>query len=262
MNPAYFIAHGAPTLAIENNPYTQLLQSVASRFPKPKAVLLFTAHWESPVQLIGAPEQFGMIYDFFGFPDDLYRIVYPAQGAPEVAEEARTLLDEAGIPAKIDRGRGLDHGAWVVLRLLFPHADVPVATLSVNPALPPEKQYAIGWALAPLRRDALILGSGGTVHNLWSLDWSREQDGFPADWAQSFDDWLRDRIENWDTRALFRYKSEAPYAHMAVPRNEHFVPLLIAMGSADGNRAARRLCQYYQYGSLSLSCWEFGTGGM
>ncbi|MDI3327915.1 MAG: class III extradiol ring-cleavage dioxygenase [Alicyclobacillaceae bacterium] len=259
MIPSYFIAHGAPTLAVEDNAYTRFLQNLPTRFPRPRAVFIFTAHWESPVQLVGAPERFGMIYDFGGFPEELYRIVYPAQGAPEAAEEARSLLERAGIPARIDRARGLDHGAWVVLRLLFPQADVPVVALSVNPALPPEEQYAIGRALAPLRRDALILGSGGTVHNLWSLDWGQGTDGPAADWAVDFDDWLQRQLEEWNTEALFRYESEAPYARRAVPRNEHFIPLLLAMGAADDDRLARRLFQTYQYGSLSLACWEFGN---
>ncbi|MBX6395360.1 MAG: dioxygenase [Alicyclobacillaceae bacterium] len=259
MIPSYFLAHGAPTLAVEDNPYTRFLKNLSSRFPKPNAVLVFTAHWESPVQLIGAAGQFETIHDFGGFPEELYRITYPAKGAPEVAEEAHELFRQAGIPARIDRVRGLDHGAWVVLRLLFPQADVPVVALSVNPGLSPAQQYAIGRALTPLRRDVLILGSGGTVHNLRALDWEQGTDGPPADWAVAFDSWLHRQLENWNTQTLFAYETDAPYARRAVPRNEHFIPLLIAMGAADDDRHAQRLFQSYQFGSLSLACWEFGN---
>lgn len=258
MFPAYFIAHGAPTLILEDSEYTRFLQTLPSRFPRPRAVMVFTAHWESPVQRIGAPDQFDMIYDFSGFPEALYRVIYPARGDVKVAEEVRTLLGAASIPASIDRTRGLDHGAWTVLGLLFPKADVPVVALSVNPLLSPEQQYNLGRALASLRRDVLILGSGGTVHNLWALDWERGTDGPAAPWAIVFDNWLMRQLEGWNTEALFRYETEAPHARRAVPRNEHFIPLLLAMGAADDTPRAKRLVQFYQYGSLSLACWEFG----
>lgn len=270
MLPTFFVAHGAPSLALEANAYTDFLGGLArewpDRYPKAEAIVLFTAHWEHRVQRISAVERYEMIYDFSGFPDGLYQVRYPAQGHPELAEEIRGLLQAEGIPAELDTSRGLDHGSWVPLSLLFPDARIPVVQMSVHPGLVPEEQYRIGRALSGLRRrNVLVLGSGGTVHNLWRVQWGASS---PEPWAVAFDDWLGERLELWDTDSLFAYREAAPHALDAVPRNEHFIPLLYAMGAADpgecggapadGKPQAKQLFRDYQYGSLSLSFWEFG----
>ncbi|WP_409344501.1 dioxygenase [Paenibacillus sp. MBLB4367] len=257
MMPSLFIAHGAPTLAIESNAYTAFLQELAGKIQKPKAIVLFSAHWESGVQAVGGAEQYETIYDFGGFPDEMYQIKYPARGDMEIAREVASLFAAKGIPSRIDENRGLDHGSWVVLRLLYPQAEIPVIALSVNRQLTNEQQYRIGSALASLReQDILIVGSGGTVHNLRRVSWGAEK---ADDWALRFDDWLKEKLEAWDTEALFQYETQAPFAQEAVPPygNEHFVPLLLAMGAADATRKASLLYRSFQYGSLSLSCWQF-----
>ncbi|MEB3103392.1 DODA-type extradiol aromatic ring-opening family dioxygenase [Ferviditalea candida] len=258
MLPSLFIAHGSPLLAIENNAYTEFLNRLSGRYALPKAVVIFSAHWESRVQKIGDVEAYEMIYDFGGFPDELYRIRYPARGSRATVEAIEEQFALEGIAYEKDGRRGLDHGAWVVLRLLYPQADVPVVSMSVNPNLIPEEHYRIGQALAPLReRDILVIGSGGTVHNLAGLN--RRNTGVES-WAVQFDDWLADCLEHWDLHALFDYERRAPFAHEAVPwmGNEHFIPLLYAMGAADRAQASKLLHRSYVYGSLSQSCWQFG----
>ncbi|KQY82157.1 MFS transporter [Paenibacillus sp. Root52] len=255
MMPSLFIAHGAPSLALEENAYTEFLQELGQTLPKPKAIVLFSAHWEATMQQVSSVAEYETIYDFGGFQPELYQIKYPAQGHAETTTEVERLFTEAGIPVQTDDVRGLDHGAWVVLRLLYPDADIPVVALSVNRYLTGEQQYQVGQALASLReQDVLVIGSGGTVHNLRRLNWgSNEIDP----WALEFDHWLQDKLENWDTESLFAYDTLAPSAQAAVPTPEHFVPLLIAMGAGDRNKQATLMFKAYQLGNLSLSCWKF-----
>ncbi|RAP77696.1 DODA-type extradiol aromatic ring-opening family dioxygenase [Paenibacillus montanisoli] len=255
MMPSYFFAHGAPSLVLERHAYTDFLKQIAANTPKPKAIVLFSAHWEDAVQTVSDVETYSTIYDFSGFQDELYTVTYPANGDHVLSERIQTLFAKHGIPSKTDETRGLDHGAWAVLKLLYPDADIPVIALSVNRYLTNEQQYNIGKAVAELReQDVLIIGSGGTVHNLRRLNWHASQ---ADEWAAAFDQWLQDKLEQWDTASLFEYEKLAPYAREAVPTNEHFIPLLLAMGAGDANREAKLLHRSYQFGSLSLSCWQF-----
>ncbi|GIQ71095.1 dioxygenase [Xylanibacillus composti] len=246
--PSFFIAHGSPSLALEENAYTQDLNALTERYDKPEAVVLFTAHWESPVTTISWRDSaYDTIHDFGGFQPELYAMRYPAKGSTAVAAEVERLLQQDGLESRRNEDRGLDHGAWVVLHHLWPDADVPVVQLSVNPFLPPERQYAIGRALAPLKeRGVWIIGSGGTVHNLRMISWGAER---AEEWAVAFDDWLLARTMAWDTDALFDYRSLAPHAVQAVPSAEHFVPYVLAMGS--GDQKPELLHRSYGYGTLS-----------
>jgi 4,5-DOPA dioxygenase extradiol len=256
MLPSLFIAHGAPSLAIEQHAYTEFLKELVKKLPRPKAIVIFSAHWESKVQMISSVIQYETIYDFYGFPDELYEMTYPAKGDVTLSLEIQHLFTAEGIECELDDHRGLDHGAWAPLHLLYPQADIPVVELSVNPGLSPEEYYRIGKALEPLReKDVLMIGSGGTVHNLRRLDWN---DGAPQSWAVAFDDWLAEQLETWNKDALFDYEDRAPHAHDAVPTTEHFVPLLLSFGAADESRKAVLVHRSYQMGSLSLSCWMFG----
>ncbi|MGO4886375.1 dioxygenase [Anaerobacillus sp. MEB173] len=261
MIPTLFIAHGAPLLAIENNEYTQFLESLGTTLPKPKAIVLFSAHYESAAQKVSNVEEFETIYDFGGFPKALYEIKYPAKGDETVTNEIIELFTKQGIPYDIDTRRGLDHGAWVVLKMLYSNADIPVISMSVNPKLTPDKQYEIGKALAPLRKkDVLIIASGGTVHNLMALKMGND-DGRIDEWALGFDQWLERHITSWDLDSLFNYDTLAPAAELAVPPygNEHFIPLFYAMGAADQEKSATLVHRSYRYGNLSHSVWQFGS---
>ncbi|SDW72225.1 class III extradiol ring-cleavage dioxygenase [Paenibacillus sp. CF384] len=257
MLPSYFIAHGAPSLVLEQHDYTEFLKQFASTLPaKPRAIVIFSAHWENRTQTVSTVDTYSTIYDFSGFQDELYQVTYPANGDLAISEEIGQLFEKNGIPSVMDSERGLDHGAWAVLKLMYPAADIPVIALSVNRYLSNEQQYQIGKALAALReQDILVLGSGGIVHNLRMLNW--RGGNTPEEWALSFDKWIQDKLENWDLEALFNYEERAPYAKEAVPTNEHFIPLLLAMGAGDSNRQAKLLHRSYQLGTLSLNCWEF-----
>lgn len=259
MMPSLFIAHGAPLLAIENNEYTQFLAQLGKTMPRPKAIVLFSAHWESGAQKVSRVDQYSTIYDFGGFDEALYKIQYPAQGDQEISKEIEGLFAESNIPYEVETQRGLDHGAWVVLRLLYPDADIPVISMSVNSRLTPEEQYSIGKALTVLReKDVLIIGSGGTVHNLRAIKWVDHGEADP--WALEFDSWLAFHLQKWDLPSLFKYDSLAPHAEIAVPPygSEHFIPIFYAMGAADDSRKASLLHRSFRYGNLSHSVWQFG----
>ncbi len=258
MLPSLFIAHGAPLLAIENNEYTKFINELGQTLPRPKAVILFSAHWVSRTQRVSEVAQYDTIYDFGGFPPELYEIKYPAQGSKQLTQEIIDLFTQNGVDFAIESNRGLDHGAWVVLHLMYPNADIPVIEMSVNPTLTPAEQYKIGKSLSALRaKDVLVIGSGGTVHNLRAVKWA---DNGVDDWALEFDDWLAQHLTNWDLDSLFKYDSLAPNAPFAVPPhgNEHFVPLFYAMGAADDQQKAKLLIRNFRYGNLSHSVWQFG----
>lgn len=258
MLPAFFVAHGSPMLALEEDPYTLFLRTLGARL-KPEAIAVFSAHWESERQAVSINQRYATIHDFGGFPEALYRIEYPAPGNPQLARRIGALLSGQGLPYRTEAARGLDHGAWVVLRLMYPDASIPVVAMSIDPALTPDEQYRIGQALAPLRREGvLILASGGSVHNFTTMRWDDEAE--PDPWAVAFDEWVSDRATAWDLTALFAYRSRAPHANLAVPPDgsEHFIPFFYAMGAADDQRTARNLFRSYRYGNLSHAVWQFG----
>jgi 4,5-DOPA dioxygenase extradiol len=249
-----FVCHGGPTLVIEKNEYTDFLKDLGKKL-KPKAIVIFTAHWEDEITTISSIENtYDMIYDFYGFPKELYSIKYPAKGSVEIASKLQSLLKTNGIESKLDKNRGLDHGAWDVLYLMFPKADIPVVQVSVNPELSMEKQYDIGRAISQLgKEDILVIGSGSTVHNLATVDWNADK---VEEWVVEFDNWLIEKVENNDKEALFNYRQMAPNAKLAIPREEHIVPMFIAMGSGNKNKP-KLLHQSYAYGTLSYICFEF-----
>lgn len=256
--PTLFIAHGSPTLAIEDNEYTAFLRELGARMPLPKGLVVFSAHFDEPVQTLSMDEKHSTMHDFYGFPSEMYRLEYPAGGDPELSQRVYELFKKENLPVKRIEGRGLDHGVWVILRHMFPEANIPVTALSIDSQRSPAEQYQIGQMLAPLREEGILLiGSGGLVHNLRKLSQQEE----PETWAVEFDDWVADRLEHWNLRELFAYDKKAPHAQDAVPSyaSEHFAPLFYMMGAADQDRKAERQFQMYQYGSLSLNCWQFGT---
>lgn len=255
MIPSLFLAHGSPMLAVEQTPYTRFLAELAGT-ATPKAIVVFTAHWEREVTTISSSDDvYDTIYDFGGFPDELYRVVYPARGSRVVAAMVKDRLERRGIPTAEDTTRGLDHGSWTLLSRMFPEADIPVVQVSVNPYLPPAEQFAIGESLRGLGdEDILVIGSGVTVHNLRIIKWGQKT---AEPWAIEFDDWLIERIGQGDKEALFDYAAQAPHARLAVPRAEHFVPLFIAMGSGDPARKPEVVYRDYDLGTLSYMCLRF-----
>ena len=229
MIPSFFISHSWPMLALEQNRYTKFLEEVAGKYPLPKAIVIFTAHWENEVITIGATDgAYETIYDFHGFAPGLYTLKYPAKGSRTIASKVKAALEQKGFEVQLDEQRGIDHGAWIILKRMFPSADIPVIPVSVNPFLPPKQQLEIGQALSSFgNEDIMVIGSGAIAH----------QFGFGMDpkvvkqKSMEFETWIIEAIERRDIQGLLDYTKLAPHSSFAVPRPEHFVPLLIAYGS-------------------------------
>jgi 4,5-DOPA dioxygenase extradiol len=249
-----FLCHGAPDLVLEENEYTGLLKEIGKQY-RPKAIVLFTAHWETEVTAISSVAgTYDMIYDFYGFPAELYRKQYPAKGSPQLAQKVKKLLEANKIPSNLDDKRGMDHGTWSLLSIMYPEADIPVVQVSVNPFRPMEEQFRIGEALKSLaEEDILIIGSGSTVHNLGTLNGNAKK---PESWAVEFDDWMIDKVEHLSLKELYNYQALAPHARLAVPREEHIVPLFIAMGSGQTD-SPKLLHRSYAYGTFTYLGFEF-----
>jgi 4,5-DOPA dioxygenase extradiol len=251
--PALFVSHGAPTAALDDDAYTRALGAWARGRPKPRAVVVVSAHAEArgPVR-VNAGAAPALIYDFYGFPAPLYDLRYPAPGAPDLAREVAGAFAEAGLEPVVDAQRGWDHGVWVPLSLLYPAADVPVVEVSLPVPRKPEVLLAMGRALAPLReRGVLLFGSGGIVHNLHRLRWD-DAGGSPEPWAAAFGAWVDERLEEGDLETLAAYPARAPHAELAVPTSEHFDPLFFVLGARDGRDRVEGIYEGFRYGTLSL----------
>ncbi len=256
MPPAVFVSHGAPTLIGEDVPARDFLAGLGDGLPRPSAILVVSAHWETPAPRAATTARPGTIHDFYGFPEELYSLRYPVPGAAEPALRAIDLLSAAGFAAEADVGRGLDHGAWAPLLLAYPEADVPVTQVSIQPAAGAAHHVAIGRALAPLREEnVLILASGGATHNLRELAWNSR--GEPPDWARAFDEWLAATLAAGDEAGLIDYRARAPHAVRAHPRDEHFLPLLVAFGAGGIGARGTRLHASFTHGSLSMAAFRF-----
>ncbi|MFA7429298.1 MAG: class III extradiol ring-cleavage dioxygenase [Rhodospirillaceae bacterium] len=254
--PTLFVSHGAPTLILEpDNPAHRLLTTLADAVPaRPKAIVVATAHWTTQAPRVGAAEKPSVIHDFYGFPEELFQLDYPAPGDARLAVRVKTLLDAAGLAADLDLGQGLDHGVWVPLRLGWPAADIPVVPLAVQPALGAAHHIALGRALAPLADEGvLILGSGGAVHNLRAWRPGRTE---PEVWAKRFDDMLTAAVESGDeaTLSALAQTAEGRQSH---PTDEHYLPLLVAFGAAGRGATGQTLLRGLIDGSLGLGCYRF-----
>lgn len=233
------------------------LAELAAALPRPKAIVVASAHWLSHQVQVSSAARPATMHDFRGFPAELYRLDYPAPGAPELAGRVRSLVDRAGLPATLDTGRGLDHGAWVPLRLLYPDADIPVVSVSIQPELAPAHHYALGRALAPLRGEGvLLIGSGSITHNLHDLGagYSAEQ---PAPYVEPFITWIEDKLAAGDIDALLDYRQQAPFAERAHPTDEHLLPLFVALGAAGIEARAQRIDAGIDRGLLAMDIYRF-----
>ena len=250
--PVLFVSHGAPTEALEVDGWTEALSRFGRETPTPRAIVAVSAHWVTHrtggVTSAEAPET---IHDFYGFPDPLYRIQYPAPGDPGLAARIVDRLDGAGFDAALDPLRGLDHGAWSPLLHAVPLAEVPVVQVSL-PAVLPAELLRFGAALAPLREDGvLILASGGAVHNLGEVAFD-DKERSPRQWAAEFDGWVAARVAELDVAALARWKAQAPHAQRAHPTTEHFDPLLVAMGARLPGDEPAVIHEGFSYATLSM----------
>ncbi len=258
--PTLYVSHGAPTLALEPGKTGPALAALGQELPRPEAILMVSAHWETSRPAASTALQPETIYDFGGFPDALYRMTYPALGAPDIARRAKALLDAAGIGSDLDARRGLDHGAWVPLRYLYPAADIPVTQLSIQPNLNPQHHYLVGQALRPLTEaGVLIIGSGSLTHNLRELRMSAG--GVTTQpYAAAFQEWVYQAVNTNDVAALLDYRRLAPEAVRAHPTDEHFLPFFVALGAAGDSLSARRVNDEITYGALAMDAYLFGSG--
>lgn len=231
--PSLFVPHGAPTFALHPGAAGAALVRAAASLARPRAVIVVSAHWDTDIPTIGTADRLETIHDYQGFPRELYSIRYPATGCKEGAAEVLAHLRAAGLSAAGDDERGLDHGAWIPLRLMFPDADVPVIPLSIQSRLGPDHHLALGRALAPLAAQGfLVIASGNLTHNLGDFRLAYGRDGQAPAYVRAFSDWIWQRLEAGDLPALLDYRSVAPAATRAHPSEDHLLPLYVALGAA------------------------------
>lgn len=253
MMPVLFIGHGSP-MTIEQPRRLAEWQAWGAALPRPRAVLMISAHWETRPLMLGATDTQPLIYDFYGFPESYYQLSYPAPGAPELARRVGELLQEAGVSYGERPERGWDHGVWIPMLGLYPEADVPLLQISL-PSQDPAALMQLGATLAPLREEGvLIITSGLLTHNL--RQWT--PDGVVAPWARAFDEWLAERLLARDWSALCDWPS-APGARESVPTADHLVPLFVAMGASQPGEALSFPVTGFEFGSFSHRSVQFGT---
>ncbi len=246
--PTLFVSHGSPMCALRTSPVAEAWAALARDLPRPLAVLMVSAHWETELPMVGTAERPQTLHDFGGFPPALERIRYPAPGVPALARTALNRLAAAGLPASANGCRGLDHGAWVPLIHMFPQADVPVFQVSIQTSLGAPHHLRLGQALAPLSSEGVLtIGSGSITHNLG--EWSRlarehaphPEPQPPAPYVVEFRDAIEAALRAGDLEFLADYRERAPHARRAHPTDEHFLPLLVAFAAADPHPQVERV---------------------
>ena len=254
MLPSLFISHGSPMLALQPGASGVALTRLAAELPKPRAIVVVSAHWESAELLVMSATQPQTWHDFGGFPPELYQMQYPAPGSPQLAQDILQRLKDAGLPARADEQRPFDHGSWVPLSLMYPQADIPVVQVSLPSHHGAALQLQVGQALAGLReQNVLLLGSGSITHNLRELDFYAEPEN-AAPWAAEFRDWMVDRLQRDDLDALLDYRRQAPHARQNHPSEEHLLPLFFARGAGGACRIEH---QGFTLGALGMDIYSF-----
>ena len=251
--PTLFVGHGSPMNALEDNAFTRGWQDAARRIPRPRAIVCISAHWETRGTYVSGTPTPETIHDFYGFPKALFDVRYPAPGDPALAEQIGQMVKNANV--HIDTEWGLDHGAWSVLRIMYPQADIPVLQLSLDTTRPGNFHYTLGKELAPLRDDGvLILGSGNIVHNLRLFDFHATR---PADWAARADAAIRARIESRDHSSLIDWNGLGADVALGIPTPEHYLPLLYVL-ALHGADEPIRLFNTEVISAISMTCVQVG----
>lgn len=253
--PPLFISHGSPMFALEKGQAAEMLSALGRQLPRPKAILVASAHWDTRAPAVSTATRPDTIHDFYGFPAALYQLRYLPPGAVETATQAAALLHAAGLPCSAEPKRGLDHGAWVPLLFQYPAADIPVAQISIQTRLGPAAALGIGRLLAPLADEGvLLMGSGSITHNFQELD-AGAPAGHAAPWVNEFVDWMAQQVADGNEQALLDYRRLAPHGAKAHPSEDHLVPLHFALGAA--RCRGRRLPGGVTLGSLSMDSFVF-----
>ena len=251
--PVLFLGHGSPMNALEENEFVRGWREIGKTLPKPNAVLCVSAHWVTRGTLVTAMERPATIHDFGGFPRDLFEVQYPAPGSPELAEETKNIITKADI--RLDEKWGLDHGAWSVIKHLYPEADVPVVEMSLDYYQSPQFHYDLAKELAPLRKKGiLIIGSGNMVHNLSMVDWDKlNTSDFGYDWAIEASEKMRKFILSNDHQQMINYKSQSSAYNLAIPTPEHYLPLLYALALQEKDEKVSLFNDKAVGGSLTMT---------
>jgi 4,5-DOPA dioxygenase extradiol len=253
--PALFVSHGSPMFALEPGLLGPNLEQLGRSLPELKAIVVVSPHWQTRGVRVTGGAQHQTIHDFGGFPAPLYQLRYDAAGAPALASEVVALLKDAGFDAALDPSRGLDHGAWVPLRYLRPGVDLPVLQVSLPQDIDAAGALRLGQALAPLReRGVLVIGSGSLTHNLYEF---RQHISDP-EYAQAFADWIADAVSRRDVNALVDYRRRAPHANRAHPTEEHYLPLLVAIGASADDEPGELVAGGMTHEVLSMDSFGFG----
>ncbi len=256
MMPTLFLGHGSPMNAIEDNSITRAFKKLGSELSHPRAILVISAHWMTKGTWVTHMSHPKTIHDFYGFPQKLFEVQYPAPGNPHLAETLRNLVDNPKIQAD-DHSWGLDHGTWSVLKHLYPDANIPVVQLSLDMTQPPEFHFNLGQKLQSLRsQGVLIVGSGNIVHNLRTIKW--EENAQPYDWALEFDEWVHKKSIARDFKALVSEASQTPSGKLSIPTPDHYYPLLYILGSSQSKDELTFDIQGIQNASISMRSLRFG----
>lgn len=253
--PALFVSHGAPNVILYDSPTRQFFAGLGETLGRPRAIVVVSAHWEARTPMVNASIRPKTIHDFFGFEPPLYEMTYPATGAPELARDLARRLEGAGMRSVMDDARGLDHGVWVPLKLMYPQADIPVTQVSVQSRDSTHHHFLIGQALRDLRQDdVLVLASGNATHNLREM--LPDGSAVPG-WVTAFASWLRQKVTEGNTEDLLDYRDSAPFAERNHPTEEHFLPLFVALGAGTPGLPGRIIHNALSYGVLAMDAYAF-----
>jgi 4,5-DOPA dioxygenase extradiol len=253
--PSLFVSHGPPNLILYDGPVRRFFAGLGEQLGRPRAIIAISAHWEARTPTVNASVHPKTIHDFFGFEPPLYEMSYPAPGAPELAHDIAHRLESAGMRVALDDARGLDHGVWTPLKLMYPQADIPVTQISVQPYESTQHHFLIGQNLRELREDGvLVLASGNATHNLREM---MPEGSEPPDWVAGFALWLRATIAACDTGELLDYRDTVPFANKNHPTEEHFLPLFIALGAGTPGTPGRLLHSSIANGVLAMDAYAF-----
>jgi len=259
--PVLFLGHGSPMNAIEENEFVKGFRKTAAELPTPKAILCISAHWETPGTFVTAMDQPPTIHDFGGFPDALYQVQYPVKGSPSLAQETKETIKKTTV--ELDFKWGVDHGAWSVIKHLYPKADIPVIQLSLDYRQPPQYHYELAKEISVLRdKGVLIIGSGNMVHNLRMIAWNKfHEDNFAFDWAEEASLTMKRFILEGDHQSLIRYQQQGRAFQMAIPSPEHYLPLLYTLALKDNKDAVTLFNDKAVAGSLTMTSVKIAAAG-
>ena len=256
--PVLFLGHGSPMNAIEENEFVQGFRKIGKEIPRPNAILCISAHWETRGTFVTAMQHPKTIHDFGGFPQALFDVEYPAPGSPELAKETQKLITKA--PVELDDKWGLDHGAWSVIKHLYPNADIPVIQMSIDYSKPARHHYELAKEINSLRqKGVLIIGSGNMVHNLRMVAWNKLNEEFAFDWATEANEKMKQFMLNGDHQKLIDYQSQGKAFELAIPTPEHYMPLLYTLALKEDHEHITLFNDKPLAGSLTMTSLKIGA---